>query len=215
MSEDKEPTALGMSARTAAIMVVFTLVFTALMAGTYQATKPLIEKSAETEKLRLINEVLDPGSYDNSLLSDFATLPAATALGIDGSAPVWRARKKGRPVALVMEAVAPDGYAGRIRMVLSVMADGTLGGVRITEHRETPGLGDYIDPVKDKNKSSPWIAQFVGRSLNNTPLERFKVGKDGGDIAYRTGATISPRAVTNAVARALSYARENQEVLFR
>jgi electron transport complex protein RnfG len=118
-------------------------------------------------------------------------------------------------VALVMEAVAPNGYSGRIKMVLAVMADGTLGGVRVTDHRETPGLGDYIDPRKDKSKSSPWIAQFVGRSLNTTPFERFKVEKDGGDITFRAGATISPRAVTTAVARALKYAHENKEILFR
>lgn len=215
MSEEKELTPLAMSARTAIIMVLFTIVFTALMAGTYVATKPIVDASAEAEKLRLINAVLDPGSYDNALLRDALTLPSAPELGIDGSTQIWRARKNGQPVALVMEAVAPNGYAGRVKLVLAVMADGTLGGVRVTEHRETPGLGDYIDPAKDKNKSSPWITQFVGRSLERTPFERFKVKKDGGDITYRAGATISPRAVTNAVALALKYAHDNKENLFR
>lgn len=214
MSE-KELSPFGMSVRTGTIMVLFTIVFTALMAGTYQITKPTIEQSAEAEKLRLINEVLDPKSYDNALLRDALALPSAPELGIEGAAQIWRARKNGQPVALVMEAIAPDGYAGRIKLVLSMLADGTLGGVRITEHRETPGLGDYIDPAKDKNKTSPWIVQFMGRSLENTPLERFKVKKDGGEITYRTGATISPRAVTNAVARALKYAHDNKENLFR
>ena len=214
MSE-KELTPFGMSMRTGVIMVLFTLVFTALMAGTYLQTKDTIEANAEAEKLHLINEVIDPKSYDNDLLRDVAALPSGEAFGIDGKASVWRARKNGQPVALVMEAVAPNGYAGKINMVISVLNDGTIGGVRITEHHETPGLGDYIDPAKDKNKASPWISQFKARSLTTTPLDRFKVKKDGGDITYRAGATISPRAVTGAVVKALQYVNENKETLFR
>ncbi|MFA9440655.1 electron transport complex subunit RsxG [Uliginosibacterium sp. sgz301328] len=210
----KSPGALTLSTRTALIMAVFAMVFTALMAGAYLVTRPVISRSTEQEKLRLINEVLPPSSYDNDLLADVLALPPTSALGLDKGGHVWRARKQGRPVALVLEAAAPDGYGGRIALIVAVLADGTVSGVRVTAHHETPGLGDYIDPKKDKNKSSPWIEQFAGISSTQLPLERWTVKKDGGDFTYRTGATISARAVTQAVGRAVKYANDNRERLF-
>ncbi|MDQ7990297.1 MAG: electron transport complex subunit RsxG [Candidatus Dactylopiibacterium sp.] len=210
-----EPGPLRLSLSTAAVMAVFTLVFTGLMAGTYQATHTRIEASAEAEKLRLINEVLPPARYDNALLRDVVRLDAAPELGLPKGASVWRARRAGEPVALVMEAVAPDGYAGSIRLVLAVLHDGSLGGVRVVEHKETPGLGDYIDPLKDKVRDHPWIAQFTGLSPARVALARWAVRKDGGDIAYRAGATISARAVTQAVARAARFAQAERDRLYQ
>ncbi|MET7015601.1 electron transport complex subunit RsxG [Uliginosibacterium flavum] len=196
-------------------MLAFTLVFTGLMAGTYEATREPIARSAAAEQLRLINEVLPPASYDNTLLNDVRTLGATPELGLPKGGRIWRARKNGQPVALVFEAIAPDGYAGAIKLVIAVGADGRVGGVRVTDHHETPGLGDYIDPKKDKNKASPWVEQFVGKTLATLPLERWKVKKDGGEFNYRTGATISPRAVTNAVARAVQYASTQRDALYQ
>ena len=118
----------------------------------------------------------------------------------------------GQPAALILETTAPDGYSGRIDLIVAVRADGSVSGVRAVSQRETPGLGDYIDPKKDKNKKSPWIAQFA--ELKAADIPGCKVIKDGGQIAYHTGATISARAVTNAVARAARYAADNQNRLF-
>jgi Na+-translocating ferredoxin:NAD+ oxidoreductase subunit G len=199
---------------SAVVLVLFTLVFTGLMAATYQATKPLLDASAQAEKLKLINEVLPPTSYDNDLLADAIDLPPVRALGLDDASKLYRARKNGQPVALVLEAAAPDGYSGRINLVLAVTSEGRLSAVRVTAHRETPGLGDYIDPKKDKNKANPWIAQFnnLGNELVNEG--RWKVKKDGGQFAYHTGATISARAVTNASGKAMVWAAEQREKLF-
>ncbi|MCK6388848.1 electron transport complex subunit RsxG [Zoogloea sp.] len=207
-----EPTALGLSARTGSVMVAFTVVFTALMAFTYSATKPQIDASAAEEKMKLISEVLPPASYDNALLDDYGVLGPTRELGLTEGGRVYRARKAGEPTALILEASAPDGYSGRIDLIVAVRADGSVSGVRAVSQRETPGLGDYIDPKKDKDKKSPWITQFTG--LEAARLPQCKVKKDGGDIAYHTGATISARAVTNAVARAARYAADNQNRLF-
>ena len=207
-----EPTALGLSARTGSVMVAFTIVFTALMAFTYGATKDQIDASAAEEKMKLISEVLPPASYDNPLLDDYAALGPTRELGLDNGGRVYRARQAGQPAALILEATAPDGYSGRIDLIVAVRADGSVSGVRAVTQRETPGLGDYIDPKKDKDKKSPWITQFTG--LEAARLPQCKVKKDGGDIAYHTGATISARAVTNAVARAARYAADNQNRLF-
>ncbi len=207
-----EPTALGLSARTGSVMVAFTVVFTALMAFTYSATKPQIDASAAEEKMKLISEVLPPASYDNALLDDYGVLGPTRELGLTEGGRVYRARKAGEPTALILEATAPDGYSGRIDLIVAVRADGSISGVRAVSQRETPGLGDYIDPKKDKDKKSPWITQFTG--LEAARLPQCKVKKDGGDIAYHTGSTISARAVTNAVARAARYAADNQNRLF-
>ncbi|GEC96789.1 electron transport complex subunit G [Zoogloea ramigera] len=207
-----EPTALGLSARTGGVMVAFTIVFTALMAFTYGATKDQIDASAAEEKMKLISEVLPPASYDNLLLDDYAALGPTRELGLDNGGRVYRARQAGQPAALILETTAPDGYSGRIDLIVAVRADGSVSGVRAVTQRETPGLGDYIDPKKDKDKKAPWITQFTG--LEAARLPQCKVKKDGGDIAYHTGATISARAVTNAVARAARYAADNQNRLF-
>jgi Na+-translocating ferredoxin:NAD+ oxidoreductase subunit G len=209
-----EPSIVRISARTAVILLLFTLAFTALMAGTYKLTQPLVEASAQAEKLRLIGEVLPPLTYDNTLLDDAVTLPPAKALGLDDATTLYRARKDGQPVALVFEAAAPDGYSGRIGLIVAVSADGRLLAQRVTQHKETPGLGDYIDPKKDRNKQQPWIRQFDGVGFDSVLGGRWKVKKDGGRFDQRAGATISARAVTNASGRALLWAHERSAKLF-
>jgi electron transport complex protein RnfG len=210
----KELTASAMAVRTAVILFLFVIVFTGLLAGAYLWTKPAIEASAVEEKMRLVNDVLPSGEYDNQLLSDTLALPPTPALGLDEPSTVYRARKGSQPAALVLEAVAPDGYSGKIRLIMALRADGTVAGVRVTQHRETPGLGDYIEPKKDKNKARPWITQFENLSLAAVTDREWKVKKDGGRFDYYAGATVTPRAVVKAVHRAVKFADENRDRLF-
>lgn len=202
------------SLRTAAIMLGFTVVFTALMASSYEATRPAIQASLQEAQMRLIDEVLPPGSYDNALLEDVVHLGPTAAIGVDEGGRVWRARRGGTPAALVLEAAATDGYAGRIGVVVAVGADGMLSGVRVVSHKETPGLGDYIDPKKDRNKASPWIGQFAGVSWRDVDTAQWTVKKDGGVFDYHTGATISARAVARIVGRTVAFAMERRDALF-
>lgn len=202
------------SSRTAVILMIYTIAFTALMALTYFATKPAIDASALAEKLALIGEVLPKDAYDNDLLADFIDMPPEKMLNLDDATKLYRARKDGQPVALVLEATAPDGYSGRINLILAVAADGRLLAQRVTLHKETPGLGDYIDPKKDKNKSQPWITQFNGVGVGTVLDGSWKVKKDGGRFDQHAGATISARAVTNASGRALLWAHERSQALF-
>ena len=130
-------------------------------------------------------------------------------LGTSEPVAVYRARKAGQPVALVISPIAPDGYNGSIKLLVGINSDGTLSGVRVVGHRETPGLGDAIDESR-----SGWIHIFDNKSLGNPLPERWKVKKDGGDFDQLTGATITPRAVVKAVRQALLYYRDNQEALF-
>ncbi len=206
--------AVRISARTAAILLSFTLVFTALMAGVYQLTEPILEATAQDAKRRLIAEVLPADAYDNDLLADAVELPPLPELSLSEPTRLYRARKDGQPAALVFEAAALDGYSGQIGLILAVRANGRLAAVRVTSHKETPGLGDYIDPKKDKNKASPWITQFEGRNFSDTPREKWRVKKDGGAFDQHVGATISARAVTKATGRALAWALERADALY-
>lgn len=207
-------TAAHTSLRTAVIMVLFTLAFTAMMAYVYGLTRDAIEASAQEEKMKLINEVLPAETYDNALLEDYVQLGATPDLGLDDGGRIYRARRGGAPAALVLEAAAPDGYSGRIDLIVAVGADGRLSAVRVVSHKETPGLGDYIDPRKDKDKARPWITRFDHLSFGEVSRAEWKVKKDGGRFDYHTGATISARAVTNAVGKALAYAAAERERLF-
>ncbi len=202
------------SLRTGGIMVVFTLAFTALMASTYGITRPAIEASKQESQQRLVDEVLPPASYDNALLDDMVRVAAPAALGMDDGARVWRARRGGEPVALVVEGAATDGYSGRIELVVAIGRDGRLSGVRVTAHKETPGLGDYIDPRKDRRKDQPWIGQFAGARWADVNTADWAVRKDGGSFDYRAGATISARAVTRAVGRITAFAAGRIDTLF-
>lgn len=207
-------TASHTSLRTAGIMLIFTVVFTMVMSLTYSLTRPAIEASEQQERMRLINDVLAPGSFNNVLLDDYVELGPTAELGLDKGGRVYRARRDGEPSALVIETVARNGYGGRIQLIVAVSTDGRITGVRAVSHSETPGLGDYIDPKKDKDKARPWITQFTGLSFDEVAADKWKVKRDGGAFHYRIGATISARAVTEASGKALAWAIRNRHDLF-
>ncbi len=210
----KPITAPKMAVRTAVILLIFVIVFTGLLSGAYLWTLPTIEAAAAEEKMKLIDEVLPRSSYDNVLLKDSIEIPAVAALGQDDRSTAYRARQNGKPTALVLEAAAPDGYSGKIRLLIAFQFDGSIIGVRVTQHKETPGLGDYIEPKKDKNKARPWITQFDGLTPSSTEEREWKVKKDGGRFDSVAGATVTPRAVIKAVRKAAVYVAENRELFF-
>jgi len=214
MSEVRPFTAQGMAVRTAAILFVFVIIFTGLLSAAYQWTKPAIEASAAEEKMKLIDEVLPRTEYDNALLQEAISLPPTPELGLADASSLYVARKGGQAVGAIFEAVAPDGYAGKIRLLIAIRADGRIAGVRVVQHKETPGLGDYIEIKKDKNKARPWITQFTNMALANVTDKDWKVKKDGGRIDHYAGATVTPRAVSKAVFKAAQWAAANRDRLF-
>lgn len=197
------------SARLAMVLAAFALAGTTLLALTYSATKDNIAASEKKAKLALIAQILPPALYDNDIIRDAAELQAVPELGTAEPAVAYRALKDGQPAALVLEAIAPDGYAGKIKLLIAIRADGEVSGVRVVAHKETPGLGDYIEIAKNH-----WIKGFDGASLDKIPSRDWKVKKDGGQFDYMTGATITPRAVVKAVHKALVWHSANREKVF-
>jgi len=194
---------------TAAILLLFALAGTAMVAYTYDSTRERIAENERATLLRKLHRLIPPESHDNSLLQDTLQVQNHTLLGTTDPVTVYRARMHGKPVALVIAAVAPDGYSGTIRLLVGINVDGSLSGVRVVAHRETPGLGDAIEEER-----SDWILGFTGKSLQNPPLQKWAVKKDGGAFDQLTGATITPRAVVKAVRQALLYYRDQKDALF-
>lgn len=197
------------SLRTAMTLLGFAVAGTALLAYVFSATRSTIAESERREKLALITQVLPHRMFDNDLLKDAAELAPASQLGTDQPTLAYRARREGRPVAAVLEAIAPDGYGGKIRLVVAILESGEIAGVRVVAHKETPGLGDYIEIAK-----SPWIKVFDGASPERYRDADWKVRKDGGRFDHMAGATITPRAVVKAVRRTLEYYGENRDRIF-
>ncbi|MBI4938204.1 MAG: electron transport complex subunit RsxG [Nitrosomonadales bacterium] len=190
-------------------LLVFALLGTAVLAFTFNFTRELIVKSEEAEKLRLIKQIVPVSLFDNDIVKDALAIPANPQLGTTRPGVAYRARLQGKPSAVVLEAVAPDGYSGKIKLVVAIRADASICGVRVVQHKETPGLGDYIEFAKNR-----WISLFDGASHQRYQESDWKVKKDGGQFDYLAGATITPRAVVKAVHKALHYYEENREQLF-
>lgn len=195
--------------QTAANLVFFALIGTTILAITHALTEGTIARTIEQEKLKLIGQVLPPASYDNDLLRDSKTLPADALLGSTQPTSALIARKQQKPVAVVLEAVAREGYGGNIHLLVAIRANGEISGVRVVAHKETPGLGDYIEIAK-----SDWILGFNGLSRSVRPDADWQVKKDGGQFDYMAGATITPRAVVKGVHHALQYFEQHHDALF-
>lgn len=185
----------------------FAVVGTTVVTWTHQNTAPRIEENQRAALLRTLHTLVPPTEHDNDLYED-RILIEAPALG-RGPLPVYRARQDGAPVAAILTAVAPDGYSGDIRLLVTVRYDGTLSSVRVVAHDETPGLGDYIEEQR-----SDWIHQFADKSLGDPPAAQWQVRSDGGAFDQVTGATITARAVVRAVRRTLEYFQAHREELF-
>ncbi|WP_294948715.1 electron transport complex subunit RsxG [Sulfurivirga sp.] len=195
--------------RASGRMALFIGIAVAILVGVRQWVEPKIEAAHQAELLASLTELLPPDSYDNDLLHDTSTITAPNLLGTGKPVTLYRARKQGKPVAVLFEAVAPEGYSGPIRLLIGIRADGHLLGVRVLEHRETPGLGDKIEKSK-----TDWVDSFVGRQLTPTNESQWAVKKDGGMFDQFTGATITPRAVVKAVKKALIFFNRNREKLW-
>lgn len=192
--------------RGAAALAAFGLVTAGSIALTYELTDEQIERNEKELAVAALTDVLP--AHDNDLLSDQFLWADAQALGQDQPVEVTIARQGDTPVALAFPVIANDGYSGAIHMMMGVALNGEVTGLRVVKHRETPGLGDKIELAK-----SDWILDFNGKSLDNPKPEGWAPAPDGGAFDAFTGATITPRAVIRASARALEWFASEQSQL--
>jgi electron transport complex protein RnfG len=185
------------------ILFAFCLGFGLLMAVTDEVTLDDIDARAIEDKQNSLSQVLPDGIHDNNPVTDTLTMQNAAGKEIT----VYRARKAGQVTGIAYE-IFGTGYAGEIRLMMGIGADGKVLGVRVLAHKETPGLGDKIEI-----KKADWIERFTGLSVGNPPLERWRVKKDNGDFDQFAGATITPRGVLVAIRSGLEFFAANKSRL--
>lgn len=184
------------------LLALFALATAAILASTWHLTWERIEAEKRKAAQRALLEIIPLSRHDNDILGQTINLSAedSAELGLRLPGSVHIASLQGTTVAYIYPATARDGYSGDIDMIIGININGSIAGVRVLSHKETPGLGDKVDL-----KKSDWILTFAGKSLKNPESDQWKVKKDGGDFDQFTGATITPRAVVNRVRQTLEY----------
>jgi electron transport complex protein RnfG len=192
------------------LLAVAALIGTVILSAAERHSAPYIEANQRQALLDSIYMVIPAGSFDNDILADVIELKDPELLGMETASRIYRARQQGDIQAIAFQTVAPDGYSGRIDLLMGVQADGVISGVRVISHRETPGLGDAIDA-----RRSDWILGFTDKSRINPKDSGWVVKKDGGEFDQFTGATITPRAVVKAVHNGLLFFERHRSELFK
>lgn len=194
--------------RSAGMLALFALFGTALVAVTHDLTREQIAENKRLALLKSLTQLVPESEYDNNLLEDTRPLPASDLLGSSEMTNAYLAKRDGAVHTILITPATQEGYNGTINLLVAIRADGSLAGVRVLGHSETPGLGDLIDV-----KKSDWIHSFAGHSLDNLTKKQWGVKKDGGIFDQFTGATITPRAIVKAVHKSLRYFAEHREQL--
>lgn len=187
------------------ILAAFALIVTAIVTLTQQLTKDAITKQEQRYLLTLLEQVVEPSSYNNDLANQCVLVTAPNLLGRTTAQRAFIAKNDGNPVAIAIETTAPNGYNGNIDLLVGVTLQGEVSGVRTLRHTETPGLGDKIEIAK-----SSWMDSFKGWFLSDNNQSHWRVKKDGGKFDQFTGATITPRAVVEATRKAVEYVNSHQ-----
>jgi len=195
--------------KTGLTLAAIAAICTALVAATYQLTE---ERIAANQKA-LLEKALQPALagvfYDSSVSESRLVVQPPHELPGNDAAIVYRVFAEQAPVAALFAVTARDGFSGPIRILVGIGFDGTVTGVRILEHRETPGLGDKIESSR-----TDWIFQFDGRSLGDPKVTAWAIRDDGGDFDQLTGASVTPRAVVHAIRDTLLYFDSHRDEIF-
>ncbi|MFT4652638.1 MAG: electron transport complex protein RnfG [Kangiellaceae bacterium] len=194
--------------RNGLILGGFALVTTSIIAITYGFTAQRIEQVKERQLLSTLNQVVASSMHDNELHTDCIQIQANELLG-NKPQRVFRSRKGSDNTALIIETTAPDGYSGAIDLVVAIDTNNTVLAARVINHKETPGLGDKVEL-----RVSDWILSFTDVIYDEQRDSRWAVRKDGGQFDQFTGATITPRAVVNAIKNAAIFGQTNMQSLF-
>jgi electron transport complex protein RnfG len=191
------------------VLAIVAAICTALVTITQRLTAPRIAENEKTYLEQSLRPALAGMFYDNDLSESTLVLPPPHGLPGSDAAIVYRLFSEERPVAAVFVVSARDGYSGPIKLLVAVDYSGTLTGVQVLEHNETPGLGDMIESSR-----SNWLEQFENASLDTPPRDRWAIRRDGGAFDQLTGASVTPRAVVRAVKETLLYYESNRDRIF-
>lgn len=171
-------------------------------------TEHKISQTREQWLSDTLSAVLPPGPFDNSPLASKQTYRLYDTSDTS-EVVVYTAFINDRPAAAALELLTAEGYSGNIKLLIGLKTDGSIIGVRIIEHQETPGLGDRIE-----YRRSSWITQFDHQSLTLIAEPGWRLSKMGGDFDGLTGATVTSIAVLRSVHQALRWFEKNKQTIF-
>lgn len=158
------------------ILGAICLAATLVLAVTYEVTKPKIEAQLKAEEQSALKTIIPSADSFSEKSVD----------GIE-----YFEALKGKTVIGYCVRVIGNGYNGYIRIIAGVDPNGMIQGISVLEHSETPGLGAKINEVRP-GEGEPWfLKQFKGKNARTIAVRK--------DIDAITGATISSRAVTDAI----------------
>lgn len=180
--------------KNALILFLITLISGLLLGLTYNVT---IEPRATQEKLRTnnaLNAVLSDSFFSEK---EIIGKPAFVTKVFEGNS---KEDGSGDITGYAFQLETTEGYGDSIKLMVGFKSDGTISGIDIVKHAETPGLGAQADETPFKN-------QFIGKLVETLTL--VKGNHDGQNIDAIGGATITSRAVTNAVNDAIDYYQSN------
>ena len=181
----------------------------ALVATTYLLTQDRIAANEQAWLEKSLEPALAGLFFEGSVSESMRLIRAPHDLPGPDDVIIYRLFAAEQPVAALFAVTARDGYAGPIRVLVGIEYDGTVTGIRILEHRETPGLGDRI-----VSSRSDWVFQFDGRSLGDPSADGWALKRDGGQFDQLTGASVTPRAVISVVKETLIYFDAHREEIF-
>ena len=189
--------------RAVLLLLLIALLGAGLLALLQYFAAPRIEQQRQAAAERALLDLLPAGSYDNRPLQQPIALAAGGLLGNGRAEQGYQASLNGQPSAVLLP-VSARGYEGPIQLLVAVTADGRLLASKVLQQQETPGLADLLAPERVS-----WLRSLDGKSL----AADWSLNADGGRIDQIAGATVTSRAVTDALQRALRFFDAERERL--
>ena len=169
------------------VLVTISALSSASLAYVYKLTKEKIEMSIKSKQLVAIKEVL-ASEYNNAPDEEMYKIKIEEG----GDLECYPAKQNGEVKSVAIRTYTKKAFSGDMWLMVGMLPDGTINKISVVDQKETPGLGTKITEEKFKS-------QFMGK---NPSTFKLKVKKDGGDVDAITAATISSRAVCDAIERA-------------
>ena len=183
---EKQPIKSNLFNMTVVLVIVCAL-SALILAYVHNKTEAPIKAVKDNLVLRAITEIVPPG-FDNNPFAERTYITTSDNKRL----MMYPIRRDGKIIALAIKSYTNRGFGGKMEIMVGFTLDGCVSGYKLIDHKETPGLGTKV-------KDDAFAGQFKG--MNPARVD-FRVKKDGGDIDAVTAATISSRAVIDAIQRA-------------
>lgn len=199
--EKKNNTQKSTILKDAFALFLITLIAGALLGLVNQITKEPIaasELKAKQEAYQIVFPESKEFVEEETLTK---AMESATMEGAEIAEVLVVKNDSGEVTGYVMSLVAKEGYGGDISFTIGVGIDGVMTGMSVLSHSETAGLGANCT-------TEEFQQQFVG--LKGTEIAYSKTGKSAeNEIDAISGATITTKAITNAINAGLGFLEEN------